>query len=92
MSRRDTLQILDAILMLLKTERELSIMQIATRTRTRWSTTREVLLFLKRHGLVTERKGKRALTHTRLSSLRYSHAWNGLSAQIIRPFVGHATR
>ncbi len=70
MSRRDTLQILDAILDLLEIEKELSIMQIAARTQTRWSTTKRALLFLKRRGIVVERRGRKALTYTRLFSLR----------------------
>jgi len=69
MPQRDTLKILDDILDLLEKEKELSIMGISEKINARWSTTRKALLFLKKRGLVKERKGRKALSHTRLFSL-----------------------
>lgn len=70
MTRRDTLQLVEDIVEVLKNEEELSITAIARRVRSRWATTRKALLFLKRLGLVKERPGKKALSPTRLFSLK----------------------
>ena len=70
MPRTNILNITERVLKLLSDKKEYSINNISDRLRLQWKTTIKVLEFLKRVGLIKERKGKVTYRQERLFSLR----------------------
>lgn len=70
MERRDTISILEEILIILKRNKELSFNQLQKKTRTQWRTMKRCLRFLTKFNLVEERKGESKPNPERLFSLK----------------------
>ena len=70
MLRRDILEVIEEILVLLEREGELSISGISHQVRANRDTTRRAVEFLKLHGLVKEREGEKAFKRARMFSLK----------------------
>lgn len=69
MPRRSILNVSEDIINSLKKDKELSIKSLSDKTATQWKTTLKSLEFLKRIGIVSERKGKKTNKEERLFKL-----------------------
>ena len=69
MTRRSILDVIEDILNLLKKNKELSVKSISHEVKSQWETTIKALEFMKRVGLVNERKGKETYKTERLFRL-----------------------
>ncbi len=70
MPRTNILNITEKVIKLLSDGKEYSVNNISDRLRLQWKTTMKVLGFLKKIGLVKERKGKTTYKSERLFSLK----------------------
>ena len=70
MPRNDILNITEKILQILRDHKEYSINQISNKLKIQWKTSVKALEFLKKIGLVKERKGKTTHKAERLFSLK----------------------
>ena len=69
MSRRNILSVIEDIINILKDEKELSVKAISHEVNSQWETTIKALDFMKKVGLVEERKGKETYKRERLFKL-----------------------
>jgi predicted transcriptional regulator len=70
MSRRNILKVIEDIIILLKTHKELSVKSIADNVHSQWETTIKALEFMKKLSLVKEKSGKKTNKTERLFSLK----------------------
>ena len=73
MPRRNILEVVEDIIKILKKNKELSVKAISNEVKSQWETTIKDLDFMKRVGLVNERKGKEAYKTERLFMLIKTH-------------------
>ena len=70
MSRRNILGVIEDIKKILSREKEISVKKISEKIKSQWETTIKALEFMKKQGIVKERKGKKTHKVERLFSLK----------------------
>lgn len=70
MGRRNILDVIEDILILLKKDKEMSVKAISEAIKSQWETTIKALEFMKKINLVKEREGKKTNKTERLFSLK----------------------
>ena len=70
MERRDTISVLQEVLIVLKKEKELTFNQLQRKTNTQWRTLKRCIDFLKKVGLIKERRGEAKPNPERFFSLK----------------------
>ena len=70
MGRRNILDVIEDILILLKKDKEMSVKAISEAIKSQWETTIKALEFMKKINLVKEREGKKTNRAERLFSLK----------------------
>ena len=70
MSRRNILEVIEDIKKVLSKDEEMSVKKISEKIKSQWETTIKALEFMKKQGMVKERKGKKTHKVERLFSLK----------------------
>lgn len=70
MSRRNILDVIEDIKKILSNEKEMSVKKISEKIKSQWETTIKALEFMKKQGMVSERKNDETERVERLFSLK----------------------